>query len=42
MEKQYIDQYGNLVKGKIELDGMLILNPTPEQLKAADALRLKK
>lgn len=42
MEKQYIDQYGNLVKGKIELDGMLILNPTPEQLKAAGCVEVEE
>lgn len=42
MEKQYIDQYGNLVKGKIELNGMLILNPTPEQLKAAGCVEVEE
>ncbi|WP_454895310.1 hypothetical protein [Alloprevotella tannerae] len=42
MEKQYIDKYGNLVKGKIELDGMLILNPTPEQLKAAGFVEVEE
>lgn len=41
-QKQYIDQYGNLVKGKIELDGMLILNPTPEQLKAAGCVEVEE
>lgn len=42
MEKQYIDQHGNLVKGKIELGGMLILNPTPEQLKAAGCVEVEE
>ena len=41
-QKQYRDQHGNLVKGKIELDGMLILNPTPEQLKAAGYVEVEE
>lgn len=41
-QKQYIDPHGNLVKGKIELDGMLILNPTPEQLKAAGCVEVEE
>lgn len=42
MEKQYRDPHGNLVKGKIELNGMLILNPTPEQLKAAGCVEVEE
>lgn len=41
-QKQYIDPHGNLVKGKIELNGMLILNPTPEQLKAAGCVEVEE
>lgn len=40
--KRYIDKNGNLVKGKIELNGMLILNPTPEQLKAAGCVEVEE
>ena len=40
--KQYRDKHGNLVKGKIELNGMLILNPTPEQLKAAGCVEVEE
>ena len=40
--KQYRDKHGNLVKDKIELDGMLILNPTPEQLKAAGCVEVEE
>lgn len=42
MKKQYRDPHGNLVKGKIELNGMLILNPTPEQLKAAGCVEVEE
>lgn len=41
-QKQYIDPHGNLVDGKIKLDGMLILNPTPEQLKAAGCVEVEE
>ena len=41
-QKQYIDPHGNLVKGKIELNGMSILNPTPEQLKAAGCVEVEE
>ena len=41
-QKQYRDPHGNLVKGKIELNGMLILNPTPEQLKAAGCVEVEE
>lgn len=41
-QKQYRDPHGNLVEGKIELEGMLILNPTPEQLKAAGCVEVEE
>ena len=41
-QKQYRDPHGNLVKGKIELGGMLILNPTSEQLKAAGCVEVEE
>lgn len=41
-QKQYRDPHGNLVKGKIELYGMLILNPTTEQLKAAGCVEVEE
>ena len=41
-QKQYRDPRGKLVKGKIELGGMLILNPTPEQLKAAGCVEVEE
>lgn len=41
-QKQYIDPHGNLVKGKIEFDGILILNPTTEQLKAAGCVEVEE
>lgn len=40
--KRYIDKLGNLFKGTIKLDGMLILNPTTEQLKAAGYVEVKE
>lgn len=39
---KYIDKQGKPVEGKIELDGMLILNPTPEQLKAAGCVEVEE
>lgn len=39
---KYIYKQGNPVEGKIELDGMLILNPTPEQLKAAGCVEVEE
>lgn len=38
---KYIDKQGKPVEGKIELNGMLILNPTPEQLKAAGCVEVE-
>ena len=39
---KYIDKQGKPVEGKIELNGMLILNPTPEQLKAAGCVEVEE
>ena len=39
---KYIDKQGKPVEGKIELDEMLILNPTPEQLKAAGCVEVEE
>lgn len=41
-QKQYRDKQGKPVEGKIELNGMLILNPTPEQLKAAGCVEVEE
>ena len=40
--KQYIGKNGEPFDGSIELDGMLILNPTPEQLKAAGYVEVEE
>ena len=40
--KRYIDENGKPFDGSIELDGMLILNPTPEQLKAAGYVEVEE
>lgn len=40
--KRYIDKNGNPFDGSIELDGMLILNPTPVQLKAAGYVEVEE
>ena len=40
--KRYIDKNGKPFDGSIELDGMLILNPTPEQLKAAGYVEVEE
>ena len=39
---KYIDKQGKPVEGKIELDEMLILNPTPEQLRAAGCVEVEE